>query len=105
LLLVVVVVCFVCVQVIACPGPYPMLVRPCDGGFWVKNGEYETAYGKDGVWRASEISTEHYTIQADKTSSVYGRYFKTQVCACGRRLGGRVFGLVLWHNFEGSKSF
>ena len=48
----------------------------------MQNGKYETAYGKDGTWRASEISTEHYTIQADKTSSVYGRYFKTQVHMC-----------------------
>ncbi len=56
-----------------------MLLDPPDGGFWVQNGEYKAAYGKDGVWRASEISTEHYTIQADKTSSVYGRYFKNQV--------------------------
>ena len=45
------------------------------------------ACGEDGVWRAPEISTEHYTIQADKTAAVYGNYFRKQVRDEGRRWG------------------
>lgn len=61
-------------------GPYPLLIEPPDGGFWIQNGEYDEALGEDGVWRAPEISTEHYSIQVDKTALVYGRNFVRQVC-------------------------
>lgn len=60
-------------------GPYPPLIQPPDGGYWIQNGDYEVAKGEDGVWRAPEISTEHYTLQVDKTAAVYGNYFKKQV--------------------------
>lgn len=60
-------------------GPYPLLIEPPDGGFWIQNGEYDEALGEDGVWRAPEISTEHYSIQVDKTALVYGRNFVRQV--------------------------
>lgn len=60
-------------------GPYPLLIQPPCGGYWIQNGDYEVAHGEDGVWRAPEISTEHYTLQADKTAFVYGRYFRKQV--------------------------
>lgn len=56
-------------------GPYPMLIEPPDGGFWLQHGEHDSARGTDGVWTAPEIDTEHYTIQTDKTAFVYGRYF------------------------------
>jgi len=59
-------------------GPYPLLIEPPDGGFWIQNGEYDEALGEDGVWRAPEISTEHYSIQVDKTALVYGRNFVRQ---------------------------
>ena len=67
-------------QTLANGGPYPLLIEGSEGGFWTQNGEYMSAYGEDGVWRAPEISTEHYTIQTDKTVFVYGRYFMKQVC-------------------------
>ena len=62
-------------------GPYPLLIEPPDGGFWIQNGEYEQARGEDGVWHAPEISTEHYRVEADKTAFVYGSYFMEKVCA------------------------
>lgn len=66
-------------QVISDDGPYPLLIESPDGGYWLQNGDHEVMCGEDGVWRAPEISTEHYTIQSDKTAFVYGRYFKKQV--------------------------
>lgn len=70
---------FLCIQILGDTGPYPLLVEPPDSDYWVENGDYESAKGEDGVWRAPEISTEHYTLQADKTAFVYGRYFRKQV--------------------------
>ena len=66
-------------QMIAAEGPYPLVMEPPDGGFWTEKASYEGAVGEDGVWRAPEISTEHYAIQVDKTSFVYGRNFAKQV--------------------------
>lgn len=68
---------------ISSEGPYPLLIQPPSSEFWIQNGECESARGEDGVWRAPEISTEHYTIQADKTSFVYGRHFKKLVSIGG----------------------
>ncbi len=70
-------------QVLGGHGPYPLLVEPPGGDYWVQNGEYEVARGEDGVWRAPEICTEHYTLQADKTAFVYGRYFRKQASCNG----------------------
>ena len=70
---------FLSLQVIVGDGPYPLLITPPDGGYWCQGGDHDMAKGEDGVWRAPEISTEHYTIQTDKTASVYGRYFRKQV--------------------------
>lgn len=66
-------------QAISGNGPYPLLISSPDGGYWVQTGDHDVAKGEDGVWRAPEISTEHYIIQTDKTASVYGRYFRKQV--------------------------
>ena len=73
--------CFTIFQVISehREGPYPMLIEPPDGGFWLQHGEHDSARGTDGVWTAPEIDTEHYTIQTDKTAFVYGRYFMWRV--------------------------
>ena len=60
-------------------GPYPLLIEAPDGGYWIQNGEYESAKGEDEVWRAPEISTEHYTIQCDLTALAYGGHFHGQV--------------------------
>ena len=74
------------VQVIAQEGPYPLLIEPPDGGFWIQNGEYESARGEDGIWRAPEISTEHYNLDSNKNAFVYGRHLIGEVgmsgCIC-----------------------
>ena len=56
-----------------------MIIEPSGGGYWIENGECESALGEDGIWRAPEISTEHYTIQTDTIANIYGRYFVGQV--------------------------
>ena len=60
-------------------GPYPLLIESPEGGYWVQNGEYESAKGADGTWSAPEISTEHYTVQCDLTALAYGGHFVGQV--------------------------
>lgn len=70
------------IQLIAKEGPYPMLMAPPDGGYWIKNGEHESARDDNGIWRAPEIDTEHFTIEMDTVANVYRKYFKGQV-SCG----------------------
>ncbi len=62
-----------------CEGPYPLLIESPDRGYWVQNGEYESAKGEDDMWTAPEISTEHYTVQCDLTALAYGGHFRGQV--------------------------
>lgn len=66
-------------QLIAKEGPYPMLMAPPDGGYWIQNGEHESARSEDGTWRAPEIDTEHFTVEMDAVANVYRKYFKGQV--------------------------
>ena len=56
-----------------------MLMTPPDGGYWLQNGEHESARDEDGIWRAPEIDTEHFTIEMDTVANVYRKYFKGQV--------------------------
>lgn len=56
-----------------------MLMTPPDGGYWIQNGEHESARSEDGIWRAPEIDTEHFTIEMDTVANVYRKYFKGQV--------------------------
>ncbi|XP_064384734.1 rap1 GTPase-activating protein 1-like isoform X3 [Halichondria panicea] len=62
-------------RMMECEGPYPLLIESPDGGYWVQNGEYESAKGEDDMWTAPEISTEHYTVQCDLTALAYGGHF------------------------------
>ena len=56
-----------------------MLMTPPDGGYWIQNGEHDSARSEDGIWRAPEIDTEHFTIEMDTVANVYRKYFKGQV--------------------------
>lgn len=56
-----------------------MLMTPPDGGYWIQNGEYESARDENGTWRAPEIDTDHFTIEMDTVANVYRKYFKGQV--------------------------
>ena len=60
-------------------GPYPLVIEPPDGGYWIQNGVYESAQGEDGVWRAPEISTDHYRVDVDKIALIYDRHFMGKV--------------------------
>lgn len=75
-------------QLLSNEGPYPLLVEPPDPGYWIQNGNYESAKGEDGVWRAPEISTEHFRINTDKTAFVYGKHFVGRVSAVLRYVYG-----------------
>ena len=66
-------------QLISKEGPYPMLMTPPDGGYWIQNGELESARDDRGIWRAPDIDTEHFTIEMDAVANVYRTYFKGQV--------------------------
>lgn len=66
-------------QVVLGEPPYPMVVRPLDGGYWVQNGEFDNSQGEDGIWRAPEISTDHFRVEVDNTSLMYGRHFANKV--------------------------
>ena len=55
--------------------PFPLLIIPPDGGYWVQNGEYESSRSEDGTWQAPEIDTEHFRLDTDTTAMMYGRHF------------------------------
>ena len=55
--------------------PFPLLITPPDGGYWVQNGEYESSRNIDGTWQAPEIDTEHFRLDIDNTAMMYGRHF------------------------------
>ena len=61
---------------IAKEGPYPMIIEPPDKGWVVHVDEnIDNACGEDGMWTASEISTDHYILDSDTSSFAYGRHF------------------------------
>ena len=55
--------------------PFPLIMHPPDGGYWIQNGEYETSRGADGIWRAPEIDIEHFRLDFDSTALMYGKHF------------------------------
>lgn len=69
-------------------------MAPPDGGYWIQNGEHESARSKDGIWRASEIDTEHFTIERDSVASVYHKYFKGQVSHIASKPVGGLLSLL-----------
>ena len=65
---------------IAEEGPYPMVIEPPDGGWVVQvDKDIESACGEDGIWGASELSTEHFAIDTDTSVFAYGRHFVGKV--------------------------
>ena len=70
---------FSSIKVFTNEGPYPMIIEPPGGRYWIENGQCVSALGEDGIWRAPKISTEHYTIQTDTIANIYGRCFVGQV--------------------------
>ena len=73
-------------------GPHPLLINSPGGGFWIENGEYESARATSGFFKASEISTEHFRVETDPLMFAYMRNFlgKVCVCVCG------VCGVCVW---------
>ena len=73
-------------QLLMKEGPYPLLMEPPDGGYRFEMGDYTSALGDDGVWRAQDISTEHYQLEKDNACHAYGKFFYKKVftvtCTC-----------------------
>lgn len=55
--------------------PFPLIINPPDGGYWVQNGEYESSRRDDGIWTAPEIDIEHFRLDTDNTALMYGLHF------------------------------
>ena len=60
-------------------GPYPMVITPDEGGYWVDGEQHEAARNRDGSWEAPEIAHEHFHIEQDNTPFQYGRYIANKV--------------------------
>lgn len=55
-------------------GPYPMVITPDEGGYWVDGEQHDTARNSKGFWEAPEIAHEHFHIEQDNIPFQYGRY-------------------------------
>jgi len=60
-------------------GPYPMVITPDEGGYWVDGEQHDTAKNSDGFWEAPEIAHEHFHIEQDNIPFQYGRYLANKV--------------------------
>ena len=57
-----------------------MIIEPPDKGWSVHVDEdIENACGEDGIWRAAEISTDHFMLDSDITAFAYGKHFVGRV--------------------------
>jgi len=74
-------------------GPYPMVITPDEGGYWVDGEQHEAARNRDGSWQAPEIAHEHFHIEHDNTPFQYGRYLANKVC--GSYCSTGIYGIVL----------
>ena len=85
--------------------PFPLIINPPDGGYWVQNGEYQSSRGPDGIWKAPEIDTEHFRVNTDNTALMYGCHFvgknHRNFYAKDSQLGPLIFSLM----FDNGSSF
>ena len=64
-------------QILTKPGPYPMVVQPEEGGYWVDGADGD---GESALPVApSENSSGKYKLEMDETAKCYRRYFLGKV--------------------------
>ena len=57
-----------------------MIIEPPDKGWNIQVDEdFESSLGEDGIWRAPEISTDHFSLDSDTAVFAYGRHFVGKV--------------------------
>ena len=57
-----------------------MIIEPPDKGWVIQVDEdIDSACGEDGVWSASEISTDHFVLDSDTAAFAYGKHFVGRV--------------------------
>jgi hypothetical protein len=94
-------------KVIADEGPYPMIIEPPGKGWVIQVDEdIDSACGEDGVWSASEISTDHFVLDSDTAAFAYGKHFvgRAHKNYMGRdsRVGPVLFSMVKDEDYRGT---
>ena len=57
-----------------------MVIAPPDRGWVVQvDDDIENACGENGMWRAPDISTDHFVLDSDSAAFAYGRHFVGRV--------------------------
>lgn len=57
-----------------------MIIEPPGKGWTVQVDEdIENACNQDGIWTASEFSTDHFVLDSDTAAFAYGKHFVGRV--------------------------